>query len=96
MSPLPRIVCAVGVLASLALNSAHAVECADPALTRAITQAMGRSPKAGECNPKLYAEARTDKERIDVVRKTLGALHERNGTDALASQKLPLKSDRIH
>ena len=80
------LVTALGIL-----NSAHAVECTDPAWTRAITQAMGRLPAAGECNVKLYGQARTHQERVDAVRKVLGEM-QMAGTNQIPTQKLPLKS----
>jgi len=73
------------------LSGAHAVECADPAWTLAITQAMGRAPEAGECNAKLYGRAHTHQARVDAVRKVLGAM-QLAGTNQVPTQKLPLKS----
>lgn len=81
-------------LAALALGltllNAQAVECLDPGLTRAIKEATGRAPKAGECNPKLYAQADTHEARVDAVRKTLSQLADR-GRLSVPTQKLPLR-----
>lgn len=72
---------------------AHAVECLDPALTRAITHAMGRAPQAGECNAKLYGVLPADEEVVSQrVKEVLTAVYG-TGTDkpAQATQKLPLR-----
>lgn len=83
--------CAVVLLSlSATLGEAHAVECLDPAWTAAITQATGRAPAAGECNPRLYGPASTHEERVAAVRRTLKALEEQ-GAHRVPTQKLPLR-----
>lgn len=83
--------CAVVFLSlSAALAQAHAVECLDPAWTAAITQATGRAPAAGECNPRLYGPASTHEERVAAVRRTHKALQEQ-GAHRVPTQKLPLR-----
>lgn len=76
------------------IANAHAVECLDPVWTRAITEAMDRAPKAGECNVNLYGKANTHEERVQAARKTLTVLYASRGSDTAATQKLPLHSVR--
>ena len=77
-------------LALCPLFASSAMACTDSNWTKAITEAMGRAPKAGECNVKLYGEATTHGERVIAVRKTLNQIYAVT-PQGVATQKLPLK-----
>lgn len=80
----------VSFVLSATWGQAHAVQCVDPAWTRAITEAMGRAPAAGECNTRLYGPTATHEERVAAVRRTLPALAAQ-GAHQVPTQKLPLR-----
>lgn len=79
----------------LSTTPAWAGSCDDPQWTRAITEAMGRAPKAGECNASLYGKPAGHAERVIAVRKTLTHLYrDCYGTENVPTQKLPLRDCR--
>lgn len=74
------------------ITAAHALECVDPALTKAISEAMARAPQAGECNANLYANASTHEQRVTAVKKVLVTIHI-SGANNIPTQRLPLRSN---
>lgn len=76
------------------VGSAQAIECQDPAWTKAISEAMGRAPKAGECNPHLYGAAGTHEDKVRVAKEVLGQIYQRRGTSDVPTQQLPLTASR--
>jgi hypothetical protein len=72
-------------------GDAGAGTCGDPSWTRAITEAMGRMPKTGECNPRLYGDLHGHEERVFAVRSILREIYlSCGGQIEWTTQKLPL------
>ncbi len=92
MNPSSRQMLGVVAIMAATMSCAQAVECIDPAWTRAITEAMGRAPKAGECNTKLYGQSHSPEERVQVIRIALASQYARRGGDNTVTQKLPLSA----